>query len=92
MEYTFGFDSVMSPDGRTRHLHFKLALDEALRPSDPTNVASHQKTVEYLMKCAAAIYKMEDHKLAITDKLTALNGRNAFGNNSQAHAGKFSST
>ena len=47
MEYIFCFD-VMSPDGRTRHLQFKLALDEALRPSDPTNVASHQKTVEYL--------------------------------------------
>ena len=70
-----------------------LLLDEALRPSDPTNVASHQKTVEYLqVQCAAAIYKMEDRKLAIADKLTALNGLNAFGNNSQAHAGKFSST
>jgi hypothetical protein len=35
---------------------------------------------------------MEDRKLVIADKLTALDGRNAFGNNSQAHAGKFSST
>ena len=65
-------EHVMSPDGTEPHLIFKLALDEALNPQDPTNAAPNVrlKTIEYLeVQCAAALQKMTDSKLALARNL-----------------------
>ena len=44
--YMFEEESCHSADGSTRHLIFKLARDELLNPTDPTNVTSRLKTIE----------------------------------------------
>eukprot|EP00966_Prymnesium_polylepis_P285371 6591997-Prymnesium_polylepis.1 len=67
----FEDDVVLSPNGRTRHVRFKLALAELLAPQDATNARTTRKTIEYLqVQAAAGLDKMHDAKLAIADKLT----------------------
>ena len=39
---------ILSPDGSKRHLLFKLALEELQQPKDLTNLATRDKTIEYL--------------------------------------------
>lgn len=71
-QFTEAHDSVLSPNGRVRHLHYKCALSELLDPQDETNRRSQQKTIEYLqVQARAALEKMYDTKLAIVDKLTS---------------------
>lgn len=85
LENTSTYEAVLSPDGRTRHLWYKLALQEALNPADPTNQATREKTIEYLqVQCGAALEKMEDPKLALANKLTSQDGCNAIGKQSKA--------
>lgn len=79
-EFTYTQDTVLSPDGKTKHLQYKLSLDELLDPSDETNQATRQKTIEYLqLQCEAGLRKMHDPKLALADKLTSQDGANAIG-------------
>lgn len=90
LQHMYEHDAVLSPDGRTRHLHYKLALKEALNPADESNQSCHAKTVEYLeVQCAAAIEKMHDAKLAIANKLSSQDGYNAVNKQSTAHAGTY---
>lgn len=85
MDYTYNHDAVLSPNGRVRHLHYKLALAELLDPSDETNKRTHEKTIEYLqVQAAAALTKMYDQKLAIASKLTSQDGENCFGKQAEA--------
>lgn len=78
---TFERDHILAPDGRTRHLRFKLVRDELLDPIDPSNVATRLKTIEYLeVQCRAALKKMHDPNLALRDKLSSCNGANSIGN------------
>lgn len=87
LHFTFNHDAVLSPSGRTRHLHYKLALKEVLSPADPTNQRTHEKTIEYLqVQAAAALDKMYDSKLAIANKLSSQDGANSFGKQGQANA------
>lgn len=80
LDFTYNHDVVLSPSGRVRHLHYKLALAELLDPSDETNRATREKTIEYLqVQAKAALEKMYDPKLAIADKLTSQDGQNSFG-------------
>lgn len=88
LQFMFEHEAVMSPNGRIRHLHYKLALQELLDPQDETNRRSREKTIEYLqVQCSAGLEKMHDAKLAIADKLTSLEGSNSVGKQSTAHAG-----
>eukprot|EP00966_Prymnesium_polylepis_P266466 6155539-Prymnesium_polylepis.1 len=75
LKHMFEDDAVLSPNGKTRHLRFKLALAELLAPQDETNARTTQKTIEYLqVQAAAGLAKMHDAKLAIADKLTSQGG------------------
>lgn len=85
--FTSEDDFVFAPDGRTKHLLWKVVLSELQAPVDPTNVATRAKCVEYLeVQCVAALRKLHDPKLALRDKLTSQNGASSYGNSSQAHA------
>lgn len=85
-QFTLEEESVLSPDGSCKHLLWKLARDELLNPTDPTNIRTRQKTVEYLeVQAAAALRKMHDPKLALRDKLSSQQGANATDDNSEAH-------
>jgi len=85
-KFTYTEDFRRSPDGSTSHLIFKLVRDELLNPVDPTNLRTRDKTIEYLeVQCVAALRKMHDPKLALSDKLTSLDGANSFGNQAQGH-------
>lgn len=65
-------DYVLSPDGSTKHLLYKLVKDELLEPKDATNVQTRAKTIEYLeLQCRAGLKKMRDPKLALRDKLSS---------------------
>lgn len=88
LRYTFAHEVCLSPDGRTRHLKYKLALDEVTAPSDTSNQRAEAKTIEYIqVQCAAALEKLHDTKLAIADKLQSDGGANSVGNTEAAHAG-----
>lgn len=84
--YSMQDETVLSPNGKTKHKVWKLARDELLVPSDETNVRTRLKTVEYLeVQCRAALRKMQDPKLALRDKLSSADGSNSVGNTGQAH-------
>lgn len=90
IEYTYNHDAILSPNGRTRHTHYKLARKELLEPEDPSNMLTHAKTVEYLqVQCSAALEKMQDAKLAIADKLTSQDGADAVAKTATAHEGLY---
>lgn len=87
LEFTYNHDVVLSPNGQTRHLHYKLSLAEILDPADETNMRTQSKTVEYIqVQAAAALEKMYDSKLAISDKLSSQDGVNSCGKQETAHA------
>ena len=75
IRYTFETEFVLAPDGKTKHLINKLALQELIDPSDVTNQRSRLKTIEYLeVQCKASLKKMHDAKLAIASKLSSQGG------------------
>jgi hypothetical protein len=45
-KFMYEEDHVMSPDGKTKHLIYKLVRDELLNPQDGSNVATRDKTIE----------------------------------------------
>lgn len=71
----------------TKHLVWKLALDELRSPADATNIATRGKCIEYLeVQCVAALRKMHDLRLALRDKLSSQNEKNSYGNSQLAHS------
>ena len=48
LEHMFEKETVLSPDGKTKHLLYKMALAELLDPADETNRRTRSLTVEYL--------------------------------------------
>lgn len=83
---TFQEEYLMAPDGHTKHLLYQRAPQELLKPSDPTNAAAEEKTIEYLqIQSTAALRKLHDPKLALRDKLTSMDGENSLGNSTDAH-------
>lgn len=87
LEFTYNHDAVLSPNGRVRHLHYKLSLAEILDPTDETNRRTQAKTIEYVqVQAAAALEKMYDRKLAIADKLSSQDGPNSYAKQAEAHA------
>lgn len=86
-EYTFKEEFRLAPDGRTKHLLYQRALQELLHPSDATNAATREKTIEYLqVQCVAALRKLHDPKLALCQQLTSQNGEYCTANTAEAHA------
>lgn len=84
--YTMSDDAVLSPDGLTRHLVWKLALAELQAPTDATNIATREKCIEYLeVQCVAALTKMHDPRLALCGQLSSTDGEYSFGKSEQAH-------
>lgn len=85
-EHTFEEDTILAPDGVTKHLVWKLVRDELISPQDATNIRAHSKTIEYLeVQCAAGLRKMHDPRLALRDKHSSLDGANSVGNSVDAH-------
>lgn len=84
--HTFEEDTILAPDRVTKHLVWKLVLQELVTPTDASNVQAHAKTIEYLqVQCAAGLRKMHDPKLALLDKLSSHNGSKSVGNSTTAH-------
>ena len=46
LEYTYKEDTILAPDGKTKHLLYKLALAELITPTDATNQRTQLKTIE----------------------------------------------
>ena len=87
-EYMFNKKTCLGPDGKTKHLLWKLACDEVLTPSDPTNADPfvRQKTVEYIeVQMVAGLEAMRDKKRSIAKHLASQGGSQAFDQNAQAH-------
>jgi hypothetical protein len=87
-EDMFNKKTCLGPDGKTKHLMWKLVRDEVLTPSDPTNADPfvRQKTVEYLqVQMAAGLKAMRDKKRSIAKHLASQGGSQAFDQNAQAH-------
>lgn len=86
IEYTFTQQTVLSPDAQTKHLVYKLALDEVLNPTDASNIRSQALTVEYLqVQCKAAIQKMHDVRTVLPQYLTSQNGELTMDKQAVAH-------
>ena len=87
-EYMFNKKTCLGPDGKTKHLIWKLARTEVLTPSDVTNAHEfvQQKTVQYLeLQMVAGLQAMRDKKRAIAKHLASQDGEQAFDKNMQAH-------
>lgn len=70
-QYSMEEESLLAPDGVTKHLVWKEALAELITPVDETNIATRAKCIEYLeVQCVAALRKLHDPKLALHDHLT----------------------
>ena len=83
---TYEKQHVMSPDGSTKHLIYKLVREELFNPVDPSNVETRVKTIEYLeVQCIAGLRKLHDKKLAIAKHLESQEGASSFANSKQMH-------
>ena len=70
--FIFEEDHILSPDGTTRHLLWKLARDELLAPADPTNADPRvtTKTINKIqVQSKGGLAKMIDPKLALARNL-----------------------
>ena len=77
----------MAPDGKTPHAWYKLALQEALDPTDATNVCTRDLTIRYLQaQFAAGIRKLHDPRTVIPKYLSSQDGELSFSKQAQAHA------
>ena len=66
LEHTYQKDHVLSPAKTKKHLQFKLALNELLSPSDASNGAATDLTIEYLMvQCRAGLGKLHDTRTVL---------------------------
>ena len=68
LDHLFNKEKVLSPDGTTEHLQYKLALEEALTPSDESNERTRALTIEYLqIQCEAGLRKLHDKKTVLPE-------------------------
>ena len=88
-DHMFTKAHCLGPDNKTKHFHWKLALDEVLSPTDPTNAcqAVREKTIQYIqVQCTEGLMVMRDKKRAIAHHLSSQDGDQAYNKNAQAHA------
>jgi len=77
--------TIKAPDGR-RHRLMELALAEAQQPRDKVNKDATDTTIQLIEVMAeAALRKMRDPKLAVSDWLTSQDGKYAIGANAEMH-------
>eukprot|EP00966_Prymnesium_polylepis_P005759 131300-Prymnesium_polylepis.1 len=75
--------TIKAPDG-TRHPLMALALSEAQQPRDQANKDATDMTIELIEVMAeAALRKMRDPKIAVSDWLTSQDGKYAIGANAE---------
>ena len=80
-------DTILAPDGKTKHKWYTLALAEALDPADETNRATRDLTLEYLRTMFTGGYaKLHDNRTVLPQYLTSEDGALSFGNQAQGHA------
>ena len=80
-------DTIRAPDGKTQHAWYTLALAEVLDPTDETNQATRDLTIEYLQSMfAAGIRKLHDNRTVLPKYLTSEEGELSFGKQAQGHA------
>lgn len=61
--FTLEEDSILAPDGKTKHMIWRLTRDALLTPQDSTNASTHVTTIELLeVQCVAAEGKMHNPK------------------------------
>ena len=87
LNHVYNEETVLSPDGTTKHLAYSLALKEVLSPSDASNASTTSLTIEYLqVQCRAALVKMHDERTVLPQYLASQDGELSFSKQTQAHA------
>ena len=79
-------DTVMAPDGKTKHEWYTLALKEVLDPTDATNARTRNLTIRYIQaQLQAGIRKLHDSRTVLHEYLTSQDGELSFSKQAQAH-------
>ena len=87
LEYTYSKDVALSPDGKEKHLRYKLAREELLNPSEETNRLSTDLTIQYLqIQCAAGLTKLHDGRTILPQYLKSQDGELSWDKVAQGHA------
>ena len=89
LKYMYEEETVVGPDGVTKHLCWQLARDEIFTPTDATNATASvkQRVIEYLeVQATAGLRKLHDPKLAIAKHLTSQEGSCAYDESATVHA------
>ena len=87
LKYTYEEETVMSPDGSTRHLVYQLARRAILEPTDETRMRTRATTIEYLqVQARAGLRKMHDERTVLPSYLTSQDGALCAAKVGRAHA------
>ena len=87
LKYTYEEETVMSPDGSTRHLVYQLARRAILEPTDETRMRTRATTIEYLqVQARAGLRKMHDDRTVLPSYLTSQDGALCASKVGRAHA------
>jgi hypothetical protein len=86
LEYTYAKDTVLSANGKRKHLQYKLARDELLCPSDATDLKATDLTAEYLqVQCRAGLTKLHDTRTVLPKYLSSQDGELCWTKVQQGH-------
>eukprot|EP00966_Prymnesium_polylepis_P331666 7387242-Prymnesium_polylepis.1 len=86
LEWMYQKATVLSPDGKTKHLLYKEALDELLDPKDSTNLESTDFTIDFLrVACRDGLTKLHDKRTVLPRYLTSQDGDLTLEKQVQAH-------
>ena len=86
LDFMYEQQTVSSPDRKSKHLLYKLVLDELLHPQDADHVASRALTVEYLQAmCADGLSKLHDERTVIPKYLSSQDGELSWEKQAQGH-------
>ena len=78
--------TVLSPDGKTKHLLYKEALAELLEPKDSTNMDSTAFTIDFLrVACTGGLSKLHDSRTVLPRYLVSQGGDLTLEKQAQAH-------
>eukprot|EP00966_Prymnesium_polylepis_P328953 7384731-Prymnesium_polylepis.2 len=78
--------TVLSPDGKTKHLLYKDALAELLDPQDSTNLDSTNFTIDFLrVACTDGLTKLHDKRTVLPRYLASQDGDLTLEKQAQAH-------
>ena len=87
LDHMYQEDTVLSPDGQTKHPQYAKALAELINPTDETNRKTRALTIKYLqVQCAAGLVKLHDKATVLPEYLTSQDGAKCWGKVAQGHA------